>query len=145
MNQSPPSTTYDCRPPSITRSTPSPPIPACRSHRNRTSSASRSPCTVPSGSGSSTKSFSVPCPFSHSNVLTDTDPTGRTSADREDHLRVAATAAHRFGRRQQGAAGQELDPGRGADLGGGGARRAGRDQDVAVGLEHRVVRRDEVL
>ena len=43
-----------------TRMTPSPPIPARRSHSSATSSGARSPCTEPSGSGSSTKSFSVP-------------------------------------------------------------------------------------
>src|SRR3954451_5726761 len=47
----------------ITRSPPSPPIPARRSHRARTRAGSRSPWTDPSWSGSSTKSFSVPCPF----------------------------------------------------------------------------------
>src|SRR6478752_9738560 len=50
-----------------TRSTPSPPMPARRSHRARTRSAicssDRSPWTLPSWSGSSTKSFSVPCPL----------------------------------------------------------------------------------
>src|SRR5215207_4961246 len=68
MNHSPPSSTYDCFEPSITRSTPSAPIPACRSQRNRTTAGSRSPCRDPSGSGSSTKSFSVPCPFSQGKV-----------------------------------------------------------------------------
>src|SRR6266508_616319 len=68
MNQSPPSSTYDCLDPSITRRTPSAPIPAYRSHRNRTSPASRSPWIDPSGSGNSTKSFSVPCPFNQGNV-----------------------------------------------------------------------------
>src|SRR5689334_21264675 len=44
-----------------TRSTPSAPRPARRSHRRCTSSGVSS--REPSGSGSSTKSFSVPCPF----------------------------------------------------------------------------------
>ena len=47
----------------ITRSTPSPPMPARRSQRATTRAAARSPCTDPSGSGSSTKSFSVPWPL----------------------------------------------------------------------------------
>src|SRR5680860_161042 len=53
----------------ITRITPSPPIPARRSHRAATSSPEREPCTLPSGSGSSTKSFSVPCPLRKAKVL----------------------------------------------------------------------------
>src|SRR3954466_6384615 len=47
----------------MTRSTPSPPMPARRSHRARTRAGSRTPCTLPSWSGSSTKSFSVPWPL----------------------------------------------------------------------------------
>ena len=47
----------------MTRSTPSPPIPARRSQSARTRAADRSPWTEPSWSGSSTKSFSVPWPL----------------------------------------------------------------------------------
>src|SRR5689334_19245688 len=46
-----------------TRSTPSPPMPARRSQSARTRSGERSPWTDPSKSGSSTKSFCVPCPL----------------------------------------------------------------------------------
>ena len=46
-----------------TRITPSPPMPARRSHSAATRSGVSSPCTVPSWSGSSTKSFSVPWPL----------------------------------------------------------------------------------
>src|SRR4051794_15187697 len=50
-----------------TRSTPSPPMPARRSHSARTrcaiASGDRPPWTLPSWSGSSTKSFSVPWPL----------------------------------------------------------------------------------
>src|ERR687898_136628 len=46
-----------------TRSTPSPPIPARRSQSRCTRSSGRS--SSPSGSGSSTKSFSVPCPLTN--------------------------------------------------------------------------------
>ena len=47
----------------ITRSTPSPPMPERRLHSARTRSGLKSPWTVPSWSGSSTKSFSVPWPL----------------------------------------------------------------------------------
>src|SRR6478752_5823489 len=47
-----------------TRMTPSAPMPALRSHRARTRPAVRS--RTSSGSGRSTKSFSVPCPLTNS-------------------------------------------------------------------------------
>src|SRR5687768_16811777 len=53
----------------MTRMTPSAPIPRRRSQRAATKAPSSWPWMVPSWSGRSTKSFSVPCPLSHGNVI----------------------------------------------------------------------------
>src|SRR4051794_8622811 len=59
MNHSaPPSTS-----PRRTRRTPSAPTPALRSHSAETTCGSRAPCTLPSGSGRTTKSLRVPWPL----------------------------------------------------------------------------------
>src|SRR6478735_5259883 len=63
--------------------TPSPPIPARRSQMARTRSGSNS--RVPAASGNSTKSFSVPCPFT--NAMPSPTPTSlRSGQERVDGL-----------------------------------------------------------
>src|SRR4051794_12111236 len=70
-----------------TRITPWPPMPARRSASRRTRSADRS--SRPSGSGTSTKSFSVPCPLlNRSRSLT--DPSSGIAGLADDVQRTAA-------------------------------------------------------
>src|SRR3954453_18990716 len=77
-----------------TRSTPSAPMPERRSHNAATSAGSRSCRTLPSGSGSSTKSFSVPWPLRKRNLRVVGSATRGVLADplelREPLLEVGA-------------------------------------------------------
>src|SRR5262245_9317130 len=130
----------------ITRSTPSAPTPDRRWHSAATVVRSRS--TMPSGSGTTRKSFSVPLPLGQASGVRVTrsaygPPTA--SLSRRHHHRGPTAAAAWLSSREELPVGKRLDRGHRTDLGGTRTWSSGRRELVSVRLEHRLVRVDELL